>query len=622
MTGITTCYRNPSDDENVRKELLEDCKRIKTWVGHNILGYDLPAMVQLLGTINPPIDDVVDTFIASKLIDFSRSGHGVEDYGIDFGIEKISFSDFSKYSPEMEEYCIRDVQITELIYKKYKKYIDNPIHRKSIVLESYFYVLCKDMSTKGFLLDTIRVNKLLHKVLSELQLLDKDILDTFTPKLKLIREITPKETQYGTINLSSIPKSLRDTVSEYSVGAPFCHCHWVAFNPGSPTQIVSLLNEAGWKPTDKTKTHIETERDVRRFSRARQEVDSVALTLLRAKLKKLEISGWKVNENNLSTLPPSAPAGARLLARRILYESRRKTLVEWSGLVDDTSRVHGQFQSIGAWTHRMSHQKPNMANVTNEFDLENRPRLLGKELRQCWTVPKDRLLVGVDADGIQLRIFAHYINDPEFIYALVHGRKDDKSDPHSLNQRILGSPCRSRAAAKRFVFAFLLGGAIGKLSEILGCGESEGKEALDRLYGRYTGLQTLKDTIIPTDASRGWFSGLDGRKVRILGDTRSERKHRAMSGYLQNGEAVVVKTACIIAEPEIKKLDSFFVDIIHDEAQIETPNDFKIALRVAQIMDEAITEAGRVLGTLCPLKGSYMNDHKEYTIGRNWYQTH
>ena len=32
---------------------------------------------------------------------------------------------------------------------------------------------------------------------------------------------------------------------------------------------------------------------------------------------------------------------------------------------------------------------------------------------------------GWDADGIQLRVLAHYMNDKEFTEALVNGRKED-----------------------------------------------------------------------------------------------------------------------------------------------------------------------------------------------------
>jgi DNA polymerase-1 len=160
-------------------------------------------------------------------------------------------------------------------------------------------------------------------------------------------------------------------------------------------------------------------------------------------------------------------------------------------------------------------------------------------MRSLWVSPKNRLLVGVDAEGIQLRIFAHYINDPEFTDALVNGKKEDKSDPHSLNQRILGA--KSRAIAKRFIFAFLLGGGIGKLAQILELSENEGKEASGSSLGQIHRAPNTQGNIIPADAKRGWFYAIDGRPIPIPGDTVGERKHLCMSGYLQSGEVIVVK---------------------------------------------------------------------------------
>ena len=83
-----------------------------------------------------------------------------------------------------------------------------------------------------------------------------------------------------------------------------------------------------------------------------------------------------------------------------------------------------------------------LQNIPNEFDTQGNKKLFGKEMQALWTAPRNRLLVGVDAEGIQLRIFAHLINEPEFTEALVNGKKEDKSDPHSLNQRILGDACK------------------------------------------------------------------------------------------------------------------------------------------------------------------------------------
>lgn len=618
-------FRNLTTDDNELKRFNDFDSGVELYIGHNLLGYDAPVMGQLLGVEVTP-ERALDTLIISKLVDYPRNGHSIEDYGVEFGTPKGKFVDFSKYSKEMEEYCIRDVDICYRIYTKYLKYIEKEEHSSSIDLEHRFQLIVNGLSNNGFSFNVDKATKLLSKVEQELSVLDKNILEAFPPKLKLIREVTPKETKYGTISLSSIPKVLRDNIAEMSVGASYSYCHWVEFNPSSHKQIIEILNGAGWRPVDKTQTHIEAERELNKLKYTKQrsnELDT-RLTELYSKLQSMKKVGWKVNETNLETLPLTAPSSARTLAQRILLESRRRTLTEWLALVDPaTQRIHGRFQGIGAWTHRMAHQNPNTANIPNEFDTAGKKKLYGKELRSLWQAPKNRLLVGVDAEGIQLRIFAHYINDPDFTEALVNGKKEDKSDPHSLNQSILGSVCKSRAAAKRFIYALLLGAGTGKLQEILGCSAEETDAALERLIRRYQGFEYLKSAIIPADAKRGWFTGLDGRAVRIPGDTAGQRRHLAMSGYLQNGEAVVMKRATLKWFDKLKEYDALLVNFVHDEWQVECPNNMTIALRIADLMAQSLQEVGLDLNLKCPLAGSYWNDDlKDYTIHTNWSKTH
>lgn len=593
-------------------------------VGHNILGYDWPVLCSLLELdTKDGLGDVIDTLIVSKLVDYSRKGHSIEDYGLEFGHEKIKFSDFSKYSPEMETYCKRDCDICEKIYQKYRKYLSNPAHDNSVALEHEFQLVVNSLHDNGFYFNSDKANRLLTKVTSELAELDSEILTAFPPRLKLIREVTPKETKYGTISLTSVPKALRSDIAYMSVGAPFSYCEWIDFNPSSHKQLLGVLNEAGWKPVDKTQTHIETERSYNQLKKTRSTGLDSERKVLYDRLQELRITGWKVNENNLDTLPSNAPKAARLLARRILLEARRRTLTEWLELVRDDGRIHGKFYAIGAWTHRMAHQNPNTANIPNEYDTAGKKKLLGKELRSLWCAPRNRLLVGCDAEGIQLRIFAHYINDPEFTDALVKGKKDDKTDPHSLNQRIIGSICKSRAAAKRFIYALLLGAGKAKLAEILGSTESEAEEALSRLLSRYSGWQILKEEVFPRDAKRGWFVGLDGRKVRIPGDTEGSRRHLAMSGYLQCGEAVCMKLATLKWVWKLKEYDAKLVNFVHDEWQVECPNDVSKAIEIGKMMAQSLVDVGNDLKLNCPLAGSIWNDDlKDFTIGTNWSVTH
>lgn len=612
-------FRNLTTDVEEAKRFITFSLGVTLWIGHNFLGYDYIHLNRLLGLVIPEVSErSIDTLIISKLVDYPRDKHSIEDYGTEFSIPKGDFHEWSRYSLDMEIYCIRDVDICHRIYTKYYRYIHDAKHRPSILLEHQFQLVANALHDNGFCFNSARATRLKLKVDAELDVLDKQIEIAFPARLKLIREVTPKETKHGTLNRSDFRFVKDGDLSIYN-GGPFSLCRWVEFNPSSHKQIIEVLNEAGWKPTDKTQTAIENEREINRLKYSKERTEELDLKLkeLYTKEQSLLRTGWKINEQNLLSLPPTAPSPAKTLAKRILLESRRRTLTEWLGLVGADSRIHGKFYSIGAWTHRMAHQHPNTANIPTDA------KLYGGEMRSLWCAPKNRLLVGVDAEGIQLRIFAHYIDDPEFTEALVIGKKEDKSDPHSLNQRILGKVCKNRQAAKRFIYALLLGAGNGKLAQILECTDAEAREALDRIISRYQGFDFLKRNVIPADAKRGWFRGLDNRKVRIPGDTVGYRKHLCMSGYLQNGEAVVMKKACLLWHDKLKDSDAKLINFVHDEWQTECPNDMEVALKIAQMQADSLREVGEQLGLKCPLAGSFYNeDNKDYTIGTNWKVTH
>lgn len=623
-SGETTIFRGP--DNGIEKEeadaFREYAKKVKRWVGHNVLEYDFPVL-DLLGILAMPnVDCIRDTLIISRLVNYDREGgHSIEQYGEEFKLPKGDFNQWSKYSKEMEEYCVRDVDITSRIYSHYLDVINDNSWASGIDLEHRFQIIVNDLHHNGFAFNSRKADTLLATVTEELGKLDKEIKDAFPKRLTLVKEITPRLTKYGTLNKSDFRWVPNGDLTPYANAGPFCRCVWTEFNPSSHKQLIGVLNGAGWNPINKTKTHIDTEREV---ARAKREGSLESQKDLTDKLEKLRISGWKIDEDNLSTLPSTAPTGARLLAKRILLEARRRTLTEWLELVREDGRIHGKFYGIGAWTHRMAHREPNTANIPREFREDGSVKLLGKELRELWCAPRNRLLVGVDAEGIQLRIFAHYINDEEFTNALVIGKKSDKSDPHSLNQRILGSHCKTRQAAKRFVYALLLGGGLSKLAQILDCSQPHAKEALSRLLERYTGFARLRKTDIPRDGRAGYFKGLDGRRVILPGGTQRDREHLCMSGYLQNGEAIIIKRAAVNIREALSKEPSWkFVNIVHDELQSECSNSMNTAIKIAKIKAEAIKEAGEFYKLRCPMAGSYWNDdHNCYTIGKNWYATH
>ncbi len=622
-TNKYSIFREVTTNEEEKQRFLTYARSVNLWIGHNYLGYDYPVLNKLLG-LSHPIEDCYDTLILSKLIDYPRGKHSIESYGKEFGLEKTKYSDWTKYSKEMEDYCIRDVDICHKIYLMYSKYLHKKEHKESIELEHKFQCIVNTLSTNGFSFNKKKALDILTNVNNVLSTLDNQLLKEFPPKLKMIREIHPKETKHGTLSKTDFRWVTDGDLSGYN-GGPFCRCVSTPFNPSSHKQLIEVLDRARWSPTDKTTTHLSIEKEINRLKYIRNKDKELDTRLQSAilKLENLKVSGWKINEQNLSTLPPNAPPPARLLAKRILYESRRRTLTEWIALAGEDGRIHGKFYGIGAWTHRMAHQQPNTANIPNEFDTQGKKKLLGKELRSLWQAPKKRLLVGVDAEGIQLRIFAHYIDDKEFTNALANGNKSDKTDPHSFNQRVLGDVCKNRQAAKRFVYALLLGAGSAKLADILETSQDEADSALDRLMERYQGFTALKKSVIPADSKRGWFTGLDGRAVKIPGETAGERRHLCMSGYLQNGEAVVMKRATVKWHDKLKDDKACLVNFVHDEWQTEVPNNMEIALRIAKYQADSLREVGEELKLKCPLAGSYWSDdHNDYTIGTNWSVTH
>jgi len=258
---------------------------------------------------------------------------------------------------------------------------------------------------------------------------------------------------------------------------------------------------------------------------------------------------------------------------------------------------------------------PSLATKYNGKDLADLAYEYGKAMRSLWRATPGLKLVGCDAEGIQLRLFAHYINDAAFTRALVEGNKEDGTDAHSLNASALGEGI-TRAQAKTFIYSFLLGAGVGKASTILGVSMGEAKERREGFIQRYPGLVELREERIPRDAARGYFLGLDGRKIHIPPKKREGNVAGfILGGYLQNGESVIMKHAMRHWRKELQDDDIPFalVNFVHDEWQTECPAH--VAETVGKTQANAIAASTDWFNLKCPMAGAY-------DIGDNWYDTH
>lgn len=611
---------------------------VRCWIGHNFLGYDIAAL-RKVWNVDIAWADCLDTLVLSRLFDATlndhKKPHSLEAWGHRLGVKKVGadITDWSIWTQEMEDRCKSDVEINYLLFHRFAKYLTSPRWKAAIETEHFIANFCQILSKNGFKFDLQKSTLLKSTIEEELKSIEEELKRCFPPKYSLVREVLPRLTKHGTIALNSVPKILGPDLSAYSADAPFSLIESIPFNAASHTQRLERLWEAGWKPEVKSKTHKDVAKAVQKLNRVRRPTPSqrAERTALEARLgvygvSGLGLTGWKsTDEENLATLPPDAPPQFKKLTRFLLLRNRVSTLNSWIEVYDHTTgRIHGGFNGIGAWTHRMSHAQPNMGNIPKYDAKQPEKTPYSDKMRSLWTSGRERYLVGVDAESIQLRIFGHYINDKDFINALVSGRKEDGSDPHSLNQKALGLVCRSRDDAKTFIYAWLLGAGIAKVAAILGCSREEAQEANDNFLEFYPGLKYLKDEVIPKDAFRGWFEGFDGRAVKIWGDEIDERRHFTLAGYLQNGESVIMKRATQLWYPRLvkEKIPIWPVNFVHDEWQVETVRDMEVAKYVAETVADSIRLVGLDLGLRCPFAGSVLNGHGKLAIGDDWLSTH
>jgi len=181
------------------------------------------------------------------------------------------------------------------------------------------------------------------------------------------------------------------------------------------------------------------------------------------------------------------------------------------------------------------------------------------EARDLWTVRdrSTRRLVGVDAKGVQLRILAHYLNNPKFSEAIL------SEDPHSANQASMGLP--SRALTKTITYATLMGAGDAKIANEAKVSLSEAKEAKQKFFQQVPELPDLIKRLQYELKRTGRLKLCDGALVLVPSD------HMVIPYLLQGDESRLMKQAMIYVNDIVRKekLDAIKVGDIHDEWQTD-----------------------------------------------------
>ena len=536
-------------------------------IGHNIIGYDIPAVKKVAG-IDLSDKKIVDTLVLSRLFKPTREGgHGLESWGYRLGFKKGNYGQsegaWEAYSPEMLEYCRNDVLLNLKVYNALK-FESKGFSARSVRLEHDVARIVNDQRDNGFVINQELAMTLIAQFEERLSEIETEVQEVFKPKVKT-QILSAQLTKSGTLSKLAKDqdgKGVRLTDAEWfqlslAPSQPIERETVVEFNLGSRKQIGEYLIQFGWKPKKYTPTG--------------QPI---------------------VDEGTLSKIKDIPEA--QLIAEYLMVQKRLAQVKSWIKEMSDDGRVHGYVNPNGAVTGRMTHSHPNMAQIPSSHSP------YGKQCRSCWTVPSNHKLVGIDASGLELRMLAHYMNDEEYTNEILNG------DIHTFNQKLGG--LESRNQAKTFIYALLYGAGNAKLGTVVGRGREHGKRLRESFFDNLPSFKALTNSI-QLKAKAGYVRGLDGRKLTV----RSE--HAALNTLLQGAGAIVMKQALVFLADDLKrnKLRAKFVANVHDEWQIECHEEDAHAVGEAGV--RAIMEAGEALSLNCPLDG-------EYQVGSNWSETH
>ncbi len=524
--------------------------------GHNVLGYDIPVMERLIPNFRWE-GEVEDTLVMSRLANPQREGgHSLASWGNRLLFPKGEHSDWDKFSWEMVEYCQRDVDVTLKTYKQLKIEL-NGFSSESVKLEHDIARIIHEQVENGWTLDERKANLLLGELRQKLFITEQKVRETFKPLPVFVELVYPGDKKYNKDgSISKRYQNQLDKGAHFNSKKEWGYIIYPLFNLGSRQQIGRYLQHFGWKP--------------------KQFTDKGSVI---------------VNESVLTSV--NIPE-AKMIAEYLMLQKRVAQVQSWVDAVDITGRVHGYVNPIGAVTGRMTHSKPNLAQVPASYSP------YGKECREVWTVPKGKKLVGVDASGLELRMLAHYMNDKEYTNEVIYG------DIHTANQ--LAAGLQSRDSAKTFIYAFLYGAGDEKIGSIVDGSKADGKRLKTKFLDNTPSLRNLRERV-GTASKRGYLKGLDGRRIWV------RSKHSALNTLLQGAGAIVMKKALTILEKyaTIEGIGYKFIGNIHDEIQTEV-NDEQATL-FGKLAVKSIQQAGEELNLHCPLDG-------EYKIGGSWNETH
>ena len=567
-------------DSKPLNELVPFLNKATVLIGHNIIGYDNVVMHKLLNWVPPTSIKMIDTMIISQMNNFRREGkHSLKNFGLILNDAKGESPDFLKYSPEMKTYAIQDVNLNHKVYKyvinEAQQLIANrPKFQQALKTEHAIAELCSEQVKGKWKFNTPLARSHYEYLASEMKIIEDEINPTLKPR-KVLIDKDPKKAKYlqdgrlSSVSARMLSQFLGTEIKQtdtdkWNPNDTFQRFNMIEADLGNMDQVRGMLLDNGWQPSQYTPK-----------------------------------GEPKITEDTLSSI--KGDIGQKVL-KYYQLRSRHSVLRGWIELAEaNNDRVYVEAFNIGTPTYRQRHSKIVNVPSSNSF--------FGKEMRELFVADQDKVMVGCDSSGNQIRALGHYLNSKEINDHILNG------DIHQRTADVVGVP---RQLAKSLLYATIFGAGFAKLGKMVNGIEDleKGREVKNKLYVAFPGLKELNNRLnkffytTQNKDGMGFIPALDGRKIY------AESSFKLLNYLLQAYEAITVKSAVVNAFKMFKeeKLNVDMLGLIHDEVQVQTkPENIK---RVKEILSYSF---GDFITKDLELNIQMAGDAKE---GKNWYETH
>jgi DNA polymerase-1 len=284
-------------------------------------------------------------------------------------------------------------------------------------------------------------------------------------------------------------------------------------------------------------------------------------------------TGASTDADVLEELAAMHPLPAKIIEYRTLTKLKGTYIDALPALANSrTGRIHTTFHQAVAATGRLSSSDPNLQNIPIRSEI-------GKKIRHAFVADPGFVLVSADYSQIELRVLAHFSQDPAFLDAFRSGvdiHRRTAAEVFGIAEAEVTDD--QRRIAKAINFGLVFGQGDFGLGQVLHIPRAEAHKYIESYFKRYARVREHMDAMIADARRTQSVSTLLGR-TRALPEINAKRPQErnyaeriARNTPIQGSAADILKLAMLrVAHglarfPEVRLLLT-----VHDELVFEVP---------------------------------------------------